>query len=66
MRLATVDEARRLDSRAQTERGLSAEILMEAAGSLSAREIIQSYFNETRVGPVLVVCGPGNNGADGW
>lgn len=66
MRLATVEEARRIDSRAQSERGLSAEILMEAAGALASREIIQSFFNETRTGPVLVLCGPGHNGGDGW
>lgn len=65
MRLATVEEARRLDTRAQKERGLSAEILMEAAGALSAREIEQSYFTEIKKGPVLVVCGPGHNGGDG-
>lgn len=65
MRLATVEESRRIDSRAQSERGLSAEILMEAAGALAAREILQTFISETKRGPVLVVCGPGHNGGDG-
>ncbi|MEK7356704.1 MAG: NAD(P)H-hydrate dehydratase [Bdellovibrionota bacterium] len=65
MRLATVAEAKRIDSRSQAEFGLTAEILMEAAGSLAAREIVQSYFSEIKRGPVLVVCGPGHNGGDG-
>lgn len=65
MRLATVDQAFHIDKIAQEKYDLSAEVLMEAAGSLSAREIEQSFLPELNRGQVAVVCGPGNNGADG-
>lgn len=66
MRLATVEEAKRIDRVSQSRFGLSGEILMEAAGSLSAREIEQSFIPElSRNKSIAVVCGPGNNGADG-
>ena len=66
MRLATVAESRRIDQLAQERFDLSADVLMEAAGALTAREILQTFVVETRAGgPVAVVCGPGNNGGDG-
>jgi NAD(P)H-hydrate epimerase len=67
MRLATVAESRRLDELTQTKYGVSAEVLMEAAGGTAAREIVQSFIPELRdpAFTVKVVCGPGNNGADG-
>ena len=66
MRLATVDQSRRIDELSQSAYGLSAEILMESAGALAARELEQSYFPELLGGgSVAVVCGPGHNGGDG-
>ncbi len=44
---------------------LNGEVLMEAAGTLSSREIDQAFFPELARGMTAVVCGPGNNGADG-
>ena len=38
--------------------------LMHRAGSGAARVLLQE--SATRQGPVLVFCGPGNNGGDGW
>ena len=66
MRLATVAQTKEIDQRAQRERGLSAEIMMEAAGAIAAREIAQAFLPEILSGRgVAVVCGPGGNGADG-
>ncbi len=67
MRLATVAETRRLDELTQTKYGVSAEILMEAAGVGATREIVQSFIPELRdhSRTVCILCGPGNNGADG-
>lgn len=65
MRLATVDQSRKIDELAQSQYGLSDEILMEAAGALAAREIELSYIPELHRGTIGIVCGPGNNGADG-
>jgi hydroxyethylthiazole kinase-like uncharacterized protein yjeF len=66
VRLATVAEAKRIDELAQSRFGLTGEMLMEAAGALSAREIEQSFIVELASGKgIAVVCGPGNNGGDG-
>lgn len=64
MRLATVEQAAQIDEMSRTVYGLSAEVLMESAGALAAREIDLSYLPELTKGAVAVVCGPGNNGGD--
>jgi ADP-dependent NAD(P)H-hydrate dehydratase / NAD(P)H-hydrate epimerase len=43
--------------------GISGARLMEAAGASVAAEIMTCWGSETRV---LVLCGPGNNGGDGY
>ena len=43
---------------------LSAEILMETAGALSAREIL-NICQKSKSSSIMVLCGPGNNGGDG-
>ena len=58
MRLATPAQMRAIDD-ASVAAGLSAEILMEAAGALAADRIAR------HPGVIAVVCGPGHNGADG-
>ena len=65
MRLATVAQAKTIDERTQSEAQLSGELLMESAGCLAARECLQSFLPETQAGRIAILCGPGNNGADG-
>lgn len=65
MRLSTVEQAEQIDEISQKEYGLSGEILMEAAGVAAAREIALTYLPELTRGQVAIICGPGNNGADG-
>jgi ADP-dependent NAD(P)H-hydrate dehydratase / NAD(P)H-hydrate epimerase len=62
--VVSAEEMRRADA-AAIERGLPAEVLMERAGRAVARAVLrlagQRYGTQ-----VVVVCGPGNNGGDGF
>ncbi len=53
---------RELDRRLIEEVGISSPILMEHAGHLWARELRAACGDR----PTLVLCGPGNNGGDGY
>lgn len=59
--LLSVDEMRRADQMAMAA-GVSGEELMEHAGAGVAREIEARWSPR----PVVVLCGPGNNGGDGF
>lgn len=59
--ILTVAEARAVD-RAAIEAGSSADLLMERAGTATAEAILARW----RRRPVLVLCGPGANGGDGY
>jgi hydroxyethylthiazole kinase-like uncharacterized protein yjeF len=65
MRLCTSMQMKEIEAKAKLEFDLSEEVLMEAAGSLSAREIHLSFLPELSRGKIAIVCGPGNNGGDG-
>lgn len=59
--LLTVAEMYRADAKAEAA-GVSAEALMEAAGTGIAREICRRWPKT----PTVILCGPGNNGGDGF
>ncbi|MGH7360838.1 MAG: NAD(P)H-hydrate epimerase, partial [Candidatus Methylomirabilales bacterium] len=61
----TAEEMRRLDRRAIAELGIPGVTLMENAGAGAAREIL-SAFGPLRGRKVVVLCGKGNNGGDGF
>ncbi len=65
MRLASVEQSKKIDELSQKEFRLPSEVLMEAAGVSAAREIEQAFFPEINRGRVSIICGPGNNGGDG-
>jgi NAD(P)H-hydrate epimerase len=58
-------EMRALDARAITELGISGPRLMEAAGAGAGR-LIAARFSPIKGRRVLVLCGKGNNGGDGF
>src|SRR4051812_22915348 len=62
-RLWYPNEVRDLDARATGELGLPGIALMENAGAEAARAIRERYGDHARV---CVLCGPGNNGGDGF
>lgn len=57
------DEVRELDRRAITGFGVPGIVLMENAGR-SAAELLMRLNPQKR--PVVILCGPGNNGGDGF
>ncbi len=61
----TAEEMRRLDRRATTGLGIAGTTLMENAGAGAAREI-RLAFGALRGKRVVVLCGKGNNGGDGF
>lgn len=58
----TREQAREIDRRAVEEYGLPSLVLMENAG----RGVCDRLFQFGLVGPVVICCGPGNNGGDGF
>lgn len=66
MRWVTRDEMRAIDRRAIEEVGIPAIVLMENAGRGTADEVRKLYADVGLDGPVLVFCGAGNNGGDGF
>src|SRR5688572_7411416 len=59
--VVTAAEMRALDRAANDELGLPGMVLMETAGRAVAAAVLRAA-----PGPVAVVCGPGNNGGDGY
>ena len=60
-RLLTCSEMARADAAAGAA-GITSLALMEQAGAAVVREIVRRY----PPGPTVVLCGPGNNGGDGF
>jgi hydroxyethylthiazole kinase-like uncharacterized protein yjeF len=59
--IITVEEMRAIDA-ASAEAGVPTRTLMENAGRAVAEAIVQRFPQR----PTAVLCGPGNNGGDGW
>jgi hydroxyethylthiazole kinase-like uncharacterized protein yjeF len=65
IRVVSAAEMRDLDRRAVAECGIPSLLLMENAGAETAREIQAAFPGESR-SRVVVLCGRGNNGGDGF
>jgi len=66
IRTLSVELARRLDKRAQTEIGLPSIVLMENAGIGLAHHIRNTMIPPINICKVAMICGTGNNGGDGF
>jgi len=64
MKILTAEQMREADRRTINELGIPGVVLMESAGRAVVSEILQRY-SSLAPGPVLVLCGKGNNGGDG-
>ena len=65
MRALTRKESRAIDRTAMAHYGIAGLVLMENAGAAVAREAF-SAFREKNAEKIVVVCGKGNNGGDGF
>lgn len=63
MKVLTAAEMQQADRRTVDECGIASFRLMQAAGAAVARLIEQEYAQARRI---VVFCGKGNNGGDGW
>jgi len=61
----TVKQIQNLDRRAIEKTGIPSVILMENAGRAVAQGVIKELGKRDKR-PVIVLCGPGNNGGDGF
>lgn len=59
-------QVREVDRRAIEELGIPGIVLMENASAGAARWLCASLSEEGADGPVVVLCGGGNNGGDGY
>ncbi len=64
--LLTAEEMRSLDARTIEEVGVPGPVLMETAGRGVVRALWARYAERAAAGTVVVVCGRGNNGGDGF
>ncbi len=65
MRIATAELMRDIDRRTIEEVGIPGAVLMENAGR-GATRVLREHFPGLRRDPVILVCGAGNNGGDGF
>lgn len=63
IRLATTEQAQRIDRESQTRYSLQARDLMSNAGAKSAKVFQKLYPDKNK--KIVILCGPGNNGGDG-
>jgi NAD(P)H-hydrate epimerase len=66
LRVVTAEEMRELDRVTIEEIGIPGAVLMETAGRAVAEAVSEELAAMPRGGPVVVMCGAGGNGGDGF
>lgn len=66
MKIATAEQMRAIDRRAMEEYGIPGIVLMESAGAAFARACQEELGGNAAGKRVLMLCGKGNNGGDGF
>ncbi len=65
MRIVSAQEMRKIEDRAFNEFGINERLIIENVGIRGADLLYEKYFKNKSWGEVIVLVGPGNNGADG-
>src|SRR5690606_35882817 len=65
VRVCSAAEAAELDRRAIEQMGIPSRALMQRAGAAAATHVMEQGAHRL-AGGVVVFCGAGNNGGDGW
>jgi len=65
LKILTAEQMQKIDQMAMNDYSISESILMENAGIKSAMAICETYPDIAQKN-ILIVCGPGNNGGDGF
>ncbi len=65
MRLVTASQMREMDSMTINEAGIPGVVLMENAAGKATR-VFLDHFNPKESSSVVILCGKGNNGGDGY
>ena len=65
MRLVTASEMREMDTMTINEAGIPGVVLMENAAR-SASKVFLNHFNPPDGSSIVILCGKGNNGGDGY
>jgi len=65
-RAVTREEVREMDRTAMEVYGIPGLVLMENAGRAAAMRVLHQYRQRECGSPVLILCGKGNNGGDGF
>ena len=66
MKVITTQTMQELDRRAIEEHGIPGRVLMENAGRGCAELILELYGDRLHLQRVVILCGKGNNGGDGY
>ena len=66
MKLVTAQEMKEIDKLAIEKYGVPGIVLMDAAAKQVADVVAEQLANKSTLGKVVVLCGGGNNGGDGF